>query len=198
MIYSIKKNISARGFTLIELLVVIAIIGILATVVLASLNNARRKSRDARRLSDIKQIQLGLELFFDGAGVASYPLGVDMTGATACDGTQANVSGLDVLVTNGYTPQIPHDPNALTTASSCYRYISQAPVSPRIFYHLAAVLEDSGNIGLTSASDRDCDDATTDSCSTGAAATWTGSSINGNSADCVGGAGSDQCYDVTP
>lgn len=61
-----------RGFTLIELLVVIAIIGILSSVVLASLNSARQKGRDARRSSDLKQIQLALELYFDASG-SVYP-----------------------------------------------------------------------------------------------------------------------------
>ncbi len=56
---------SNKGFTLIELLVVIAIIGILSSVVLASLNNAREKARDARRISDVKNIQLALELQAD-------------------------------------------------------------------------------------------------------------------------------------
>jgi prepilin-type N-terminal cleavage/methylation domain-containing protein len=54
-----------RGFTLIELLVVIAIIGILSSVVLASLNGARQKGRDARRISDLKQIQAALEMHAD-------------------------------------------------------------------------------------------------------------------------------------
>lgn len=69
---------SERGFTLIELLVVIAIIGILSSVVLASLNSARAKGRDARRISDLKQIQLALELCYDAGnsctgGGTEYP-----------------------------------------------------------------------------------------------------------------------------
>lgn len=51
------------GFTLIELLVVIVIIGILATLATISLNGVRTKARDARRISDIKQIQTALELY---------------------------------------------------------------------------------------------------------------------------------------
>jgi prepilin-type N-terminal cleavage/methylation domain-containing protein len=58
-----KKNKPA--FTLIELLVVIAIIGILATISVLALSNARAKSRDAKRVGDMKQIQTALELFFN-------------------------------------------------------------------------------------------------------------------------------------
>jgi len=61
------------GFTLIELLVVIAIIGLLSSIVLTSLNSARAKARDAKRQSELKQLQLTLELFYDSNG--SYPLG---------------------------------------------------------------------------------------------------------------------------
>lgn len=62
---------SRRGFTLIELLVVIAIIGILSAVVLASLNSAREKARDARRISDVGQVRLALELYYDS--FSQYP-----------------------------------------------------------------------------------------------------------------------------
>ena len=58
------KN-NKKGFTLIELLVVIAIIGLLSTLAVVALNNARQKSRDARRVSDIKQIQTALELSYN-------------------------------------------------------------------------------------------------------------------------------------
>ena len=61
-----------EGFTLIELLVVIAIIGVLASTVLASLNAARTKARDARRLADLKQITLDLEFYLDASG-QKYP-----------------------------------------------------------------------------------------------------------------------------
>lgn len=62
-----------RGFTLIELLVVIAIIGILASVVLASLNSARLKSRDTARAAQISQAKTAIEMFFIDNG--RYPLG---------------------------------------------------------------------------------------------------------------------------
>ncbi|MGI6374007.1 MAG: type II secretion system protein [Patescibacteria group bacterium] len=53
------------GFTLIELLVVIAIIGLLSTLSIVALNSARARSRDARRVSDVKNIQMALEMYYN-------------------------------------------------------------------------------------------------------------------------------------
>ena len=60
-----------KGFTLIELLVVIVIIGILATLATVALSSARMKARDARRVSDVKQIMTALEMYYNEAG--GYP-----------------------------------------------------------------------------------------------------------------------------
>jgi len=102
-------NKSSRGFTLIELLVVIAIIGILASIVLASLNTARKKGRDARRVADLKQLQLALELYYD-ANNSSYPLLAF-----------GNASGLSTALTGaGYISTIPADPT--NSGTSIYSY----------------------------------------------------------------------------
>ncbi len=66
------KKTYSRAFTLIELLVVIAIIGILTAMIVTNLSQSRAKARDAKRISDIGQIQLVLELFYDRC--KEYPI----------------------------------------------------------------------------------------------------------------------------
>lgn len=61
-----------KGFTLIELLVVVAIIGILASVVLASLNSARAKGSDAAVKANLANIRAQAELVYDGATPQDY------------------------------------------------------------------------------------------------------------------------------
>ncbi len=61
----IKKS---KGFTLIELLVVIAIIGILASIVLVSVNSARNKAKDTAVKGDIANLRVAAELFYDVPG----------------------------------------------------------------------------------------------------------------------------------
>ena len=95
-----------KGFTLIELLVVIAIIGILASVVLAELSTARGRARDAKRLSDMNQIRLALELFFEENG--HYP-GTPEGVATGGEKIGDNNGALEQALAP-YLPVMPADP----------------------------------------------------------------------------------------
>ncbi len=179
-----RKGLS--GFTLIELLVVIAIIGVLASIVLASLNSARRKSRDARRITDIKQLQLALELYYDAplAGeTQQYPDAIAET--PGC----ANLRGLDVLATRGFIPQVPRDP-----LGSCYFYAHGG--TPHTTYHLGGVLEEATNPAFNS--DKDCDSSITGG-SAGACSVQTGLAF-GPTLNHINGTNdsTDRIYDVVP
>ncbi len=92
---------NGAGFTLIELLVVIAIIGLLASVVLVALNGARQKSRDTKRIADIRQLRKALELYYDDNG--QYPI----SGWVASN--QSNWNTLEVAL-KPYVSKLPKDP----------------------------------------------------------------------------------------
>jgi type II secretion system protein G len=114
---------TTRGFTLIELLVVIAIIGLLSSVVLASLNGARKKGRDARRLSDLKQLQTALELYY--SDYTAYPVASTQTGVS---------SALTALVPN-YITSISDDP-----LGGSYHYVYRS-TNDGGFYCLGSIIE---------------------------------------------------------
>ncbi len=126
--YSYQPNISQKqshchtnnAFTLVELLVVIAIIGILSTLSVVAFNNVRAKARDSRRLSDVRQIGMALELYYDDKGVypaPPTPNGTPITGLC--------LSNLGISSTCGaivYLQKIPGDP--LSNIHYTYSYLN--------------------------------------------------------------------------
>lgn len=84
-----KLNGQGSGFTLIELLVVVAIIGLLASIISSSVTVSRIRSRDARRITDLKQVKTGMDIYF--ANAHGYPdTGTWVAGVIiSCAGTSA-------------------------------------------------------------------------------------------------------------
>ncbi len=158
-----------KGFTLIELLVVIAIIGILSSIVLASLNTARVKGRDAKRVADIKQIQTALEMYADSNNGA-YP------------------TGLIALENANFIPRVPTPPAGTTATSYFYAGMTAGCVS----YHLGAELEDAGHMILGTDIDNAQNNAAADACNTG------DTDFNGSGAAANGDDATTPIYDVTP
>lgn len=64
-IIHMKNKNNIRGFTLIEMLVVIAIITILSGIIITNMSGAKGKARDTKRISDMGNLQMALELYFD-------------------------------------------------------------------------------------------------------------------------------------
>lgn len=96
---SIKLRFS-KGFTLVELLIVITILGLLASMVLAALQDSREIARDSKRIQEAKQLQNALELYRNANG-GVYPCpknGVYSVGRTGCGGASVFVNDGNLAV----------------------------------------------------------------------------------------------------
>ena len=124
-----------KGFTLIELLVVIAIIGLLSTLAVVALGSARVKARDSKRLSDLKQTQTALELYYTDN--SAYPIAA--AAVTLGSGNFACLNASGWAAAGCATPfmgNVPADPG-----STSYTYTSADGTT----YTIAATLEDTVN-----------------------------------------------------
>ena len=114
-----SKSNNKQGFTLIELLVVIAIIGLLSTLSILALNSARARARDTKRITDVRQMQQALEMYYNEFN--AYP--------------SAAVAGSSIGSTTVYMKTIPTPPTPLDYSSgNCasgttqpnYTYVQQS------------------------------------------------------------------------
>lgn len=136
------NNKNNKGFTLIELLVSVAIVAILSAIIITSISSSRMKARDAKRISDIAQLQLALEQYFTKHG--SYP-------------TLDQYPSLSPT----YISEFPKDPITKSSAN----YIIYAPDGDYYDYILKVTLEKSTGEGLSGTiNGYECNPNTVDYC----------------------------------
>ncbi len=137
-----KKILFKKGFTFIELLVVVAIIAILTAIVTTNFATSKSKTRDAKRVSDIAQIQLALEMVFDKCN--AYPQGITLTSTIPLDsttGTFCRKLGSSSNYTLGdFISVIPKE-----SATQLYTYAKNSTV-PYVDYVLRAKLENDSTV----------------------------------------------------
>ncbi len=121
-----KKN--KQGFTLIELLVVIAIIGLLSTLSIVALNQARARSRDARRVADVKQIQTALEMYYNDN--FTYPTTASGSIATTVNGVLTTY--MDIV------PKSPLPADGSCPTAAFYTYANASSSTYTLQYCLGA------------------------------------------------------------
>lgn len=142
-----RSTFFSKGFSLIELLIVVAIIGVLSSIVIAALSSSQAKGRDSKRVSDIKNIEVSLKLYYLDYG--RYP---------------TNIYDATTGLAPTYMAVVPYDSRAGTCSSTgngagCYKYIAinrsstgvcNSTTRIAVSYHLAAILEEATNTGLKS------------------------------------------------
>lgn len=140
-----------RAFTLIELLVVIAIIGLLSSVVLASLASARSKANDSKRVSDLREIQKALETYANDNNGAYPSTGGSWRSQCSSAGAYAPQNLAPGLVPT-YISQYPSDPEMKATAGTCcYYYVSDGKEYDAMDFNCSTA--NTSNAALTSLKD---------------------------------------------
>ena len=122
LVMGTHRNKKQKGFTLIELLIVIAIIGLLSSVVMTSAATARMRSRDAKRLTDMKAVSVAIESYkIDMAESAPYNSG--WVGTWPGTGTPYELAD---LVARGYMTKLPADPKYKDNDNYYYRNLESS------------------------------------------------------------------------
>lgn len=172
---SSRKQFLQFGFTLMELIISMAILAIVTGSILGTYTNSQKKARDARRKSDLKQLQNALEAFAndhrglypsaDSGKVSACPAPADrgLSGTSCVWGTGS------FLMTSGatYMQQMVTDPR--TTVNYYYQVSTD-----NTKYQIYACLENSEDSSYNEYTDITCTGCTSNNhCNYGVASSNT-------------------------